>query len=332
MDLIGDDLNSAAMYLNLASPPSMSDSNPGFYIIPNQPITGAAADGPSTTDELYFYMDLPHSFEGELSGASTQSSGDDMVLGQMAPQVADKTYTIDCKSSVYADQVKEGQSFIFKDSYDVALIKQVLSTSGSLVTVLLSEDPNVAVTGLGATLPLKERHIPGTGVTLYTPGQMVRYAIQMMQLDPKSTSGVPCLVREQGNYSAGGFVSTQTQIITENVSGFKVYLSANSGTDWAGFDAATGQSKAYSGFVDGWTNGIRTELNTQLAASGRPGCTTTQGLDQWFRDIPTLVRLDLTTRTATKRTDFSTTKGVAKYQSQLQTLVIVPRHFGLTMK
>jgi hypothetical protein len=44
------------------------------------------------------------------------------------------------------------------------------------------------------------------------------------------------------------------------------------------------------------------------------------------------VRLDVTTRTAVKRSEYSATPLVnTAYKDYTQSLVIVPRHFGLTM-
>jgi len=135
-------------------------------------------------------------------------------------------------------------------------------------------------------------------------------------------------VRDQGTYSAAGFVAVPAlqTIVAENVAGFKAYMSANSGQSWAGLNAA------YSGFANGWTNGIQAALNTQLATAGRANFTTTAGDPNWLRDIPTLVRLDITTRTAMKRAEYSATPlTTTAYKNFTQSLVIVPRHSGLTM-
>ena len=107
--------------------------------------------------------------------------------------------------------------------------------------------------------------------------------------------------------------------------GFKAYLSADSGQTWAGL------GKGYSGLANGWTNGIRADLDTQLATAGRADVKTTQGNDFWFRKSPTLVRLDITTRSATKRQEYSgsTDQTLSAYKLITKTLVTVPRHSGL---
>jgi hypothetical protein len=173
------------------------------------------------------------------------------------------------------------------------------------------------------------------------PAQMVRYRIVMLRLDPDPDrpNGVPCLVRDQGRYTwdgAGfndgdesgiGAVPRQRQIITENVSAFKVYLSANDGKAWAGLGLSQ------TGFNSGWdgSGGIRGLIDVQLLDAGRPGFQTTRGREHWFREVPTLVRVDLTTRTATRRAEFSREHKEPAHKELAQSLVFVPKHFGLTM-
>jgi len=170
-------------------------------------------------------------------------------------------------------------------------------------------------------------------------GQMVRYSVQYLQLDPTSGVGIPCLVRDQGTYNLAGFVADQPQqIISENIQGFKVYLSVNSCQTWAGLDLTTASSGA-----SGWTNGILTtdasSLATQLTNEIAVGWTTPKGIQvtnltgdpDWFRYLPTLVRVDITTRTSTQRTEYSTVANTAAYKQVTQSLVFVPRHSGLSL-
>ncbi|MBL0312621.1 MAG: hypothetical protein IPP78_07900 [Holophagaceae bacterium] len=219
----------------------------------------------------------------------------------------------------------KGLSMVFKDSWETLYFTSA-TISGSVATLTAVGDPGSAVTGLGSQgTPSKAKHIPDSTVLFYRPSQMVRYSVKMKLLDPQSATGIPCLVRDQGNYASGGFVAdpAQESIITENVSGFKAYLSADAGTTWAGLGAG------YSTWDE-----LRADLDIQLSATGgkagRDDFQTTQGNEHWFRKIPTLVRLDITTRTATKRTEYSPTPTTATaYRDLVQSLVIVPRHFGL---
>lgn len=330
IDLLGDDLNTAAMYLtDLSVPPPVVPTNPPFYIIPNVLIPGAGTSDPQRTDELYFYLDQPVPFEANLDGAAPQQTAAELVVAEKAAVAADKTFTIECHTDAYVKQIKVGQVFIFKDSWETAYVESVGTPSGTKVNVTAGADPLAQMTGTGsAGLPSKAKHLPNSGVVFIQPAQMVRYHVEMLQLDPQNATGIPCLVRDQGIYIGTGFVPQQPQqIITENVSGFKVYVSANSGVSWAGL----GMDTSVTGFSDGWDLGIRTDLDTQLQNSGRLNYQTTRGSEHWFRSIPTLVRVDVTTRTATQRAEYSTTPGTAAYRDFTQSLVFVPRHSGLTM-
>jgi len=336
LDLMGEDLNAAEMFLtDLTVPPTVLPATPPFFILPNMPIVGLsatpAATDPTTTSELYFLMDMPLAFEGKLVGPPSQQTASELVVAGVPAAVADNTFSVECTSATYANQVKQGMVFLFKDSWETAYITSAPTYAGSQVTVIAGADPNSALTGTGlAGMPLKAKHLPNTGVVFIQQAQMVRYRIQILQLDPANANGVPCLVRDQGVYVGAGFAPTGTQqIITENVSGFKVYLSVDSGVTWAGLTTTA------TGFADGWDGGIRTDLDNTLATKGRPGYTSTRGGEYWFRDIPTLVRVDVTTRTTTARTDYAkatTTANTAIFRELTQSLVFVPRHSGLTMK
>jgi len=338
MDMLGDDLNTACMFLtDIADPPPLYANNPPFYILPNMPIAGTPGspgpNDPTTGDELYFYLDQALPFEGKLQPVAAGSSAAEMVMNGTGPTAATSTYSIDCLNPTYAAQIQQGNSFVFKDSWESAYIAQPPTVAGTVVTVVIGPAPNSGITGVGSTgSPSKFSHLSNTGIVFINPGQMVRYRVQYLQLDPTNANGIPCLVRDQGAYSSAGFAATQPQqIITENVAGFKVYLSVNSGQTWAGLDLATGTS----GFNAGWTNGILTtdanSLATQLGGEITTGWTNlTTNLD-WFRSIPTLVRVDITTRTSMQRAEYSSTGTTAISKLLTQSLVFVPRHSGLTM-
>ncbi len=334
IDLLYDDLNSAGMYLaDLTAPPKLNSSNPSFYIVPNVAIAGASADDPVTADQLFFYLDEPLPFEGALfdsgAGGVYARNASELVLAGEAPTVADNTYTIDCGDASYTSMVKKGNSVILKDSWETFFVQDDPTISGTKITIKLGASPDAATTGVGASgAPPKAKHLMGSAVLFFRPAQMVRYSVKMKLYDPQKPTGVPCLVRDQGTYTPAGFVADASQeaVVAENVSGFKAYLSADSGQTWAGY------GQTYTGFDAGWSQGLRAELNTQLATAGRPDFQTTQGNENWIRSIPTLVRLDITTRTSIRRAEYSATPlTTAAYKDFTQSLVIVPRHFGLTM-
>jgi Tfp pilus assembly protein PilW len=356
LDLLGSDLNTACMYLiNLDAPPTTSATNPPFYILPNMPITQinnttsppstALSTDPTTSDELYFYLDQAFQFEGTLKGSSSQSSASELVNSGAAAATSDFTFTVDCNNNPsYAAQVQQAQatgnlSIIFKDSFKIANVTAITSVSGSQVTLVTGASATSGITGTGSSgLPTNFKHISGSGIVFTLPNQMVRYRLQMLMLDPDPTkpNGIPCLVRDQGTYSGSGFVVDNTQpqqIITENVQNFKVYLSANAGQGWAGMDVTT------NGFTLGWggtnpasgSQTIQGELNAQLVAENPKTATTIPGDPNWFRNVPILVRVDVTTRTANQRTEYSNTpnSNTAAYKQMTQSLVFVPYHSGL---
>ena len=346
-DIMYEDLNSAGMFLtDLNAPPNnLSANNPAFYILPNQAVVGYVVDGKQQyADQLFFYMDQPLGFEGTLTSTNAKSASE-LVYGATALSAPDTTFVLDCVSPDYAKQLvdtlaKGGVSFLFKDIWGDAKTVQTATRAGSQVTVVIGPSTASDITGVGsyASQAEKARHSPTSGIVFFQPAQMVRYSIQMVSLDPQSDVGIPCLVRDQTAYSPAGFavvtgaLAPQVQVITENVQNFRVYLSANSGTTWAPTTATTATYGNNPDFATGWTSGIQADLNTQLAAAGRKDFQTTSGNLSWFRSIPAVVRLDITTQTANKRTEYSTTATPKlDYKTITQSLVLVPRHFGLRM-
>jgi hypothetical protein len=344
MDLVYDDLNSAGMSLvNLSKALDASDTNPAFYIIPNVKVTGAAGDDPTITDQLYMAYDQPLPFEGTLTKGGGALNGSTVtgnyagaaVAAGVAEAAADLSYEIDCLDANYAKLVKKGMRFHIKDSLEGPPLEVDTATpTGSTsvtVTVNATLSETTAVTGIGdsGTLRTQPRHAKST-VLFFQPRQMVRYQVSIVTLDPANPHGVPCLVREQGTYdlsTAFTPIAGLTQIVAEHVSGFKVYLSANAGTSWAGSTLGT----SVLDFDNGWTKGIQKDLNDQLSSVNRVDYTTTAGNLAWYRDIPVLVRLDITTRTPGQRTEYSSTGQDLAHKQVTQSVVLVPRHFGLPL-
>ncbi|WP_005033773.1 PilW family protein [Holophaga foetida] len=325
IDLLSDDLNNAGMYLvDLSTPPSVASTNPPFWINPSKVTDWNGTGVTQGADQLLFYTDEPLPFEGELDmTGSTSKSAPELVVEEASAAQTDFTYKVDCRESAYAKQVKVGDLFILKDSWEVGYISSVTAT-GASVTLVAGADPNVGITGRGGSgLPSRANHLDGTRVVFVHPGQMVRYSIERLKLDPAVPDGIPCLVRDQGGYATGGFTANGTrQIITENVSGFRVYLSADSGNTWIGGPSYDDKT---------WAD-MRSALDSQLQTAGRTDYKSTASSEHWFRSIPVLVRVDVTTRTATQRTEFSdASTPTLAYKEQTQSLVMVPRHFGLTM-
>jgi len=360
MDMLYDDLNSAGQYLtNMTVYPTFTTTNPGFYIVPNQPFASTdIVAAKAISDQLYMYFDEALPFEGCLtdntgvygvSGTTFPRTGsDDLVerqrLGLAGQDITtlDRTITVTFKEASHAAMVKNDLFVVFKDQWGPKQIQDV-AVSGKTVTFKpkdLPDDEKGISTGVNALNT--KRHFAGSGLftdpTVLAPsgggapmvfvraGQMVRYSIRPQFLDPANpTVALPCLVREQGDYSTAGFTANQTAIIAENVTGFKVYLSADGGRNWAGLGLTAND------FATGWSTGILAQVNTQLASVGLPSASSASD-PNWFRETPLMVRVDLTTRSAVKRAENAAVANSAEYRERLQTLYMVPRHFGLSFK
>lgn len=346
---------------------SVSGANPLFAINPNATVTikKGSADGSDltlTADQLLMYSDQALPFEGVLKGAipGTNSLVATAVGGGAVATVpSSSTFTVDCGTSGQASQVKAGMGLIFKDSLAGRGIASVSAGSGNQVVVTPSNVIQSAGGGVtGNTLLDPYGHLDGAKVLFVQVGQQVRYSIQPQFLDPNDANhAIPCLVREQENYDPTGFkspldpvpgagVNYSITIVSENVTGLKFYLSMNPGDAsktpdkvWAGY-GYTGTDFNAGILGAGGTAGAGT-LNDQLATYGVTGftsiaqqnSTTAQQDLVWFRNIPAAVRVDLTTRTATARTEFNQTTSTPTltFNTHQETLVLVPRHFGLSL-
>ncbi len=334
IDQLGADLNTACMYLgNITQAPPVDTAHPPFYILPNMPITNAPAGSTALADELYFQIDAPLPFKGSLASVASANSAASVVAngGVLKDNNGDNTFTIECQTQIYRDMVNQNQTLIFKDNFDSGTITSITPVGVSQVQVVIGANAASAVTGLGSTgLPLKTAHLSNAEVVIALTGQVIRYRVQYLQLDPTpGSSGIPCLVRDQGTFVGGVFTpGPAQQVITENIQDFKAYLSVNAGQGWAGY--GHDQDKNYSDMGNGW-GGIMAELTTQLKTEVTNGFTAITGNPNWFRFIPTVVRVDVTTQTATQRTEFATKAGTAANRLLTQSLIFMPRHSGLPM-
>ena len=292
MDLLSDDLNVAGQYLTLDAPPNcIVDTNPGFCIKPSATFSGS--------DELMFYFDDP--LPGEGTFKNDQNGLAYYVAHSEAPPVGSN---IDIDFGEQAGSVKAGMWLITRGNYEY---KRIASASANGSTCTLTLD------GV-----LGEKHLSTEKVLVARLGQYVRYGIVNKNWDPENPSAsIPCLVREQGAYPGSGIFTPDdslTTIMAENVSKFVVSMSADRGAHWV-----TG---------DNW-DAIKSLLNAQLATSGAPGYTSIGNSPHWYRYAPILVKVDVTTRTATQRAEYSPTGNALAYKEHTQSLIMLPRHFGL---
>lgn len=341
IDMLSDDLNAAGMFLwDLSKyPESLVASTPGFWVNPN--VTLALSDGSIKNDQIFFYFDEALPFEGKTAAGN----GSELAVEGLNRGVNDNTQydksntsiTIDTGDPSFAAMIKKGQRLIIKDGWPGFIIQEDPIVSGRFVTVdpglnsisdFASGNSMQSASGAptGANVISSPNHRVGAPVTFMNVAQAVVYSIQARNVDPADPAHtVPCLVRQQGPYSPTGLGTiTSTQILAEDVSGMQVHFSVDGGRTWLRETAATG-------FASGWTSGYRAKIEAALASGyGRPG-NTSLSHPAWFREIPLLVRVDVTTRTSQRREEYRTGTTLAlAYKEQVHSLVLRPRHFGLS--
>jgi type II secretory pathway pseudopilin PulG len=333
LDIMGDDLDRAGMFLsNFRDYPVLSAANPGFYIIPNVPVD--LGDGTShTSDELYFYLDDALPFQGTIVSPPSGINNINQAVadGSAAPVTSGNatTFTVNFPDPAFVNFITPGVLVLFSAQADHPYpITNIIpgGAGSSQVTFSLAQVDD----GNSGMLNASVQAGANTVVYFMQPSQMVRYYLAAQSLDPSNPANLtPCLMRDQGAYNPGGFVGAAPQIVAEDVLQVKAYLSANGGQTWAGL----GLPSTTTGFSSGWSNGIVPQINSQLASYGQNDVADISQVNCWFRKVPCLIRLDITTRTSTQRTEYSKTSTTAlAYGTQTRTLVIVPRHFGLAYK
>jgi Tfp pilus assembly protein PilW len=343
IDMLSDDLNAAGMFLwDLTKYPNqISPANPGFWVNPNVSLT--LSDGTVKGDQIFFYFDEALPFEGKTvdpaaGGGTVAVEGLNSSVASGKGFTNDNTaITIETNDASFAAMVKKGQRLVIKDGWPGFIVSEDPIVSGTKVTIkpglsglasFASGNAMQDATGAptGANVISNPNHKANAPVTFMNMAQAVVYSIQARSIDPSDPAHlVPCLVRQQGPYTAGGLGAvTSTQVLAEDVSGMQVYLSVDGGRKWLRETASTG-------FSAGWTSGYRTKVEAELAAGyGRSGYTSLAD-PAWFREIPVLIRVDVTTRTSLRREEYgSTATPTLSYKEQTHSLVLRPRHFGLS--
>lgn len=337
MDMVFDDVNAAGMYLtNLASYPSIFHSSyPPFYILPNQTYKGT--DIPSAkaiSDALFLYMDHALPYEGVVAedageGFAAYIPQGDGPTGQ--PEVylpATQSIEVKFKAREAAPQVKAGDYLIFRNGFEVKKLGPITpteSTNSSSLKADISSDPMDqygGATGAGIDL-FRFTQKAGQPLVVVRPRQYIRYSIQGRRVESGKADQTPCLVRDQFNYtdftqSPTTAVPTASMIVAENAVCLKVYISVDGGATWIGQGSS---STTY-------TDGIQKALDTKIGTVGHKQISSTEN-PSWFREYPALIRLDLTTRSGQQRQEYSKDATSRAYQEQTQSIVLVPRHFGL---
>lgn len=295
---------------------------------PNNP-AATPANETLTFDELQFVTDQMLPISARLSAATT--AADSITV----------TSTLGDFSLL-----KAGDFAVVLDPVHEIVRVKGSAYSGSTAVVALEatslQDPTTGAF-LGAFGTLRSlSHQVGADVVFIRPNQVVRYTLMPLALDPSNTAlTVPCLVRDQTAYPAGGSLiawpaATASQaalatagpggapvvrtVVAENVTGLRFDLSANQGQTWT-----RGNS---------WSATL-TNLNAQLAslASANPGIGYVSSAQDpanplWYRAAPLLIRTDLTTRTLVRRAEYAATANTLAYRTRTQTVLVQPRNFG----
>lgn len=344
MDLLSDDLNMAGMVPSdlFGYPRNISTTNPAFRITPNVAYTGTDAD--AKADMLDFYYDNVLPFDGSLDVTLTPTS---VQVANGGETTDNKEFTITFRDADQAAQVESAFTAhpisIFFKSAGWGRMLTSATASGKVVTAKLATASDFRGSGTAEGATFTNAAVKDTDVTLIQPGRYVRYSIKPQSLDPdpaNSTIKTPCLVREEVTYSSTSttpFATPDSTItVAENVTGFKVYLSGDGGKTWAGMDNSTGKPDMsltdWSEITGPGAGAATPTLNWQFASGtvkARTGMNSTDMNTFWFREIPTLVRVDITTRTVNKRTEYTSTLNTSDYKTQTQSLIMTPRHFGL---
>ena len=340
MDMIFDDLNKAGMLpSSLFDYPSVSTTNPPFRITPNVPYDPLRKTdlkpAEAIADQLDFLYDEILPVDGTLETAISGSSDQVGNAGELSDNAS---ITINFRDTDQAQQVKNafdahGLKLLIRSSgYSYTLTGATRSSSSVIATLDVTSTYTGTGSVSGATFAVGAP--AGAGVNLIQPGRYIRYSIKLKALDPSSSLLTPCLMRDEVTYdtvkdSAAPFSTPDSSmIIAENVTGFKVFLSGDGGNTWAGRSTDV----AWSDITGGVTGATSPQLNWQFASSSAParvGMRNTNDSPFWFREIPVLVRADVTTRTMNKRTEYASVANTATYRTQTQSLVMTPRHFGL---
>lgn len=332
LDQISDDISQAGFIFPDRALPNyiINASESLFSITPALTVAGvtrisdtdptATQSETVTADAIQFLMDMPLPVMGTWRFDTTGNDANPGGVPTAAPASAEIIFTQGAHTDLLA-----GDVMVILDSGEYGNWEHPVITGPTNPVVFETDVTKLAnYSGTPVNPGISLPHKAGVPVYFIRPAQLVRYSVQAVALDPSNTSvKLPCLVRQQTSYPTTGTVTwsgVPTQIIAENVEGFRVDLSFDGGTTWA---RTTGSPTT-------WAN-VRTNADTQLASVGLPALKTIQDAasPDWFRGINCLIRVDITARAPIRREEYSTTQGARAYRLRTQTLMISPRNFGL---
>jgi type II secretory pathway pseudopilin PulG len=285
--------------------------DPGVTFTTNRP--SDSGDGTTTAesitgDVVMFTRDVPLNISATLAADVGPASGTTATLPlTIAPGATDPVRKGDI--AIIWDQNFE---FFFVDADLGAGTTVTLDPAGNFID-------NQWLTG--ANPEVVRNHAKETPVTFIRPNQVVRYSLQPIALDPSApTVTVPCLVRQQAPYPndpgvAINWAATAGTVLAENISQFRVDISSDGGGSWT-----------RTGAWASW----KTALNTKLLAQGISGY---KGIDvnpAWYKFGSIVFRLDITSRTATRRAEYNAAGPTARaWRDRSLTMLLMPRNFAL---
>jgi len=334
LEQISDDISQAGFVFPDRVLPDriLSGSESLFSVTPDQTLTakrvsdtnpGAVENETITADVFQFFMDVPLPVQGTWAATTGGEGMDTGGSGTTPPDRAEISFTVGSYTDLQAGDVE-----VICDSGEHGTWEHPIINAPTSATIVFdtTEASLEAYTSTAMTSGIMLAHHEGVPVFFVRPAQLIRYSVRALALDPGNTSVLtPCLVRQQASYPATStgtvnWTTVAAQIVAENVSGFKVDLSFDGGATWNRPTTAPITWAAFSA-----------NANATLANKGLAGfqSITDSSARAWFRNIPCLIRIDLTTRTAVRREEYSATTGSRAWKTRTQTLMISPRNFGL---
>ncbi len=290
-------------FMILPGPTAVQVSSPD-PASPSSTVTAALSPNP---DELQFVGDLPLPIQATVLTSTAGSP----------------TLTVNVVSGNLGDIQAGDIAAILDAAFEQV---QVAAVSGTTITVSATGAAVASISQAGgyALSPVLGTHQAGTPVVFFRPNMVTRYSIQALAWDPSNSEiTLPCLVRQQAPYPAGGGLITWTgvarEVVAENIDAFVVELSFDGGTTWLRQGAASWDA------IVALTTPILTARggkNVPLRDASNP---------LWFRTFPCLIRMDITSRSAAPRSASTTTAGQVAFVRRTQSLMVAPRNFGLPL-
>jgi hypothetical protein len=165
-------------------------------------------------------------------------------------------------------------------------------------------------------------HFAGAELTFIRPLQVVSYTLQAVKLDPANdTATVPCLIRRTRSLS--GAFGTPV-VLVEGATQFSLDWSLDGGASWIRKDKGLTTS-AWSAIQ----TATSAAFNNSPLAKSLPGGMSSTSDPFWFNYVPVLLKIDITTQTQLKRTEYSKTASQASYRTRRETIMLSPRNFAL---